>query len=59
VQSVASDRDHDGVQAGGSSTNAAPEEQDGTAADDQEGGKFAFEDVEDDIDLEKSNVLML
>lgn len=59
VQSVASDRDHDGVQAGGSSTNAAAEDQDGTAADDQEGGKFAFEDVEDDIDLEKSNVLML
>jgi hypothetical protein len=36
-----------------------PEDQDQPGSNDQEGGKFAFEDVEDDIDLEKSNVLML
>lgn len=53
AQSIDNDRDQDGAQASGSSTQGK------IPADEQEQGKFEFEDVEDDIDLEKSNVLML
>jgi hypothetical protein len=56
VQSVTSDHDHDGVQATRSGTSVS---QGQAASKEQEHGQFAFENVEDDIDLEKSNVLML
>lgn len=56
VQSVSSDRDHGSAQASGSSSAGAEGK---TDTGEQDQGQFAFEDVEDDIDLEKSNVLML